>query len=229
MLAVRMKKVVFTTCLFVIATNQLFSQELSIQHLSLEDGLSHDNVSGIYQDSLGFTWISTLNGITRYDGQRFRVYRSNPENPHSIRMDNVGNIYPSGEHLLFFYQTNSYLDLRKDEFLPYEEGLAYLNFIKFQFPDSFNIDTLIQLPTKYGTPFLEANLGPSGIESVRGHTDTTAWVKKNEGRLFLFHKKEGTFSLFPDAFNQLDTGLFRHIDGSLLFRDEDLSTIFSKD
>ena len=37
-------------------------------HLSAEDGLVSNAVSGIFQDDLGYLWIATWNGLSRYDG-----------------------------------------------------------------------------------------------------------------------------------------------------------------
>ena len=43
---------------------QLFQATRS--HLSAEDGLVSNAVSGIYQDDLGYLWIATWNGLSRY-------------------------------------------------------------------------------------------------------------------------------------------------------------------
>lgn len=40
----------------------------SFYHVSSEDGLSASNVKAILQDSYGFMWFGTKNGLNRYDG-----------------------------------------------------------------------------------------------------------------------------------------------------------------
>lgn len=45
------------------------------EHLTLKDGLSHRWAYDISQDKLGYIWIGTFDGINRYDGHRFTVYR----------------------------------------------------------------------------------------------------------------------------------------------------------
>ena len=42
-------------------------------------GLSHDRVNEIYQDSLGFLWIGTGDGLVKYDGYSFEQFRYQPD------------------------------------------------------------------------------------------------------------------------------------------------------
>ncbi|WP_215223993.1 hybrid sensor histidine kinase/response regulator transcription factor [Echinicola shivajiensis] len=49
--------------------------KLTFYLLDVESGLSHNYINSIEQDSLGFIWIATLEGLNRYDGQKFTVYR----------------------------------------------------------------------------------------------------------------------------------------------------------
>lgn len=50
------------------AVNRYFS------HLTMDDGLSHNCVNAIVQDSDGFIWMGTRNGLNRYDGSRIRTF-----------------------------------------------------------------------------------------------------------------------------------------------------------
>ena len=52
--------------------------------LSVEQGLSHSTVTSILQDRYGFMWFGTQDGLNRYDGNSFTVYRHDPENPDTI-------------------------------------------------------------------------------------------------------------------------------------------------
>ncbi|WP_162623232.1 hybrid sensor histidine kinase/response regulator [Confluentibacter sediminis] len=49
--------------------------KLSFYLLDVEDGLSSDFIYSIEQDSLGFIWIGTQEGLNRYDGTQFKVYK----------------------------------------------------------------------------------------------------------------------------------------------------------
>ncbi|MFT4926922.1 MAG: ligand-binding sensor domain-containing protein/signal transduction histidine kinase [Phenylobacterium sp.] len=52
--------------------------------LSLEHGLSQAVVNSIVQDRKGFLWFATQDGLNRYDGYNFKVFRHDPQNPASI-------------------------------------------------------------------------------------------------------------------------------------------------
>lgn len=53
---------------------------LRITHLNVEDGLSQSSVYSIMQDSYGFIWIATGDGLNRYDGHNFIAYKSKLNN-----------------------------------------------------------------------------------------------------------------------------------------------------
>ena len=48
-------------------------QFLKFSQLTSDDGLSNDSVWGIAQDSQGFMWFATLDGLNRYDGNDFKL------------------------------------------------------------------------------------------------------------------------------------------------------------
>lgn len=56
----------------------------NIQRLGLKDGLSNSEVRCIFQDHSGYMWFGTYDGLNRFDGYDFRIYRNQPEKPRSI-------------------------------------------------------------------------------------------------------------------------------------------------
>lgn len=60
---------------------------LYFQHLTKNDGLSSNRVNAIFEDSQGFVWFGTEDGLNKFDGYSFEVFRNNPEDSLSI----VGN------------------------------------------------------------------------------------------------------------------------------------------
>lgn len=75
-------------------------QPLKFSHLSSKDGLPQNSVLAIHQDDNGFIWMGTDDGLARYDGYQFRVFRhSNKKSSlsnnviRSIISDPLGNIW----------------------------------------------------------------------------------------------------------------------------------------
>ena len=54
-----------------------YSQELSIEfeHLTTDQGLSTGTVNCVFRDSRGFIWFGTLDGLNRFDGYQFKVFK----------------------------------------------------------------------------------------------------------------------------------------------------------
>ncbi len=65
---------------------------MQIQHLTVRDGLSQNSPYHMLKDSRGFLWLGTQDGVNRFDGHRFRVYKPNAHDPHSLRGVNVAGI-----------------------------------------------------------------------------------------------------------------------------------------
>jgi ligand-binding sensor domain-containing protein/signal transduction histidine kinase len=59
-------------------------KDLRFTHLTTNDGLSQSNVRRILQDRRGFMWFATRDGLNRFDGNGFVVYKHNPNDPGSL-------------------------------------------------------------------------------------------------------------------------------------------------
>ena len=65
---------------------------MRFDHLTVEDGLSHNHVQAILKDSRGFIWFGTADGANRYDGSEFVVYRHDPKDPGSLPSATVAGV-----------------------------------------------------------------------------------------------------------------------------------------
>ncbi|MCS3553807.1 MULTISPECIES: hybrid sensor histidine kinase/response regulator transcription factor [unclassified Sphingobacterium] len=76
-------------------TNCVFGQqdERHFRNISVEKGLSQSTVFSITQDTVGFMWIGTKDGLNRYDGKRFTIYRSSNTNSKSIVSSYISYLY----------------------------------------------------------------------------------------------------------------------------------------
>jgi len=68
-------------------------RRLTFTHLSIEDGLSQNAAWKILQDRLGFIWIGTQDGLNRYDGYEFKVYRYDPDDTTGLSDNDITALY----------------------------------------------------------------------------------------------------------------------------------------
>lgn len=59
-------------------------ETISFSRLSVVDGLAQSTVTDVLQDKQGYIWIATLDGLQRYDGYQFTLYKSDPRNPAAL-------------------------------------------------------------------------------------------------------------------------------------------------
>ena len=90
---------------FSLLTNLLlYSQDNSDFHfkkIQVDDGLSENAVYCILQDSKGFMWFGTKDGLNRYDGNSFRAFRRNSDNPNSIGNNFIRSIIEGKDSNLY--------------------------------------------------------------------------------------------------------------------------------
>jgi len=98
-----------------------FTQPYKAVHISLAEGLSQSSVYDIVQDQKGFTWIATQDGLNRYDGNNFQVYRDEPFDTNSISSNNTSSLLCDSRGRIWAGTANHGLNL----FLPAREGFLH--------------------------------------------------------------------------------------------------------
>src|SRR5688572_20719067 len=74
---------------------------LYFNRISVQNGLSHPKVNCIIEDKRGFIWIGTDDGLNRYDGRYFTVYRHQPGNNTSISGNIINDLLEDEEGILW--------------------------------------------------------------------------------------------------------------------------------
>jgi signal transduction histidine kinase/ligand-binding sensor domain-containing protein len=72
---------------------QAQANTIRFETISLEEGLSENFVTAILQDWQGFMWFGTEDGLNKYDGYEFVVYKHDPDDPTTLSDDEVSAIY----------------------------------------------------------------------------------------------------------------------------------------
>jgi ligand-binding sensor domain-containing protein len=64
-------------------------ENVRFDHLTSEEGLSSNIVWSVLQDSNGFIWIGTIDGLNRFDGITFKIYKHDVNDPNSLGDNSV--------------------------------------------------------------------------------------------------------------------------------------------
>ena len=70
--------------LFLLIKINSLAQQNHFTHFTTEDGLSQSSVFSIVQDDIGFMWFATEDGLNKFDGNTFTVFRNNPNDSTSL-------------------------------------------------------------------------------------------------------------------------------------------------
>ena len=120
----------------LLTPTMLLAQPIcQIQHFSLYNGLVQRTVSDIVQDSKGFIWFSTWNGLNRYDGYTFKNYKAYPGDGCTLTSNRILRIVPDQQNNIWCqtYDARVYLfDSHQEKFIdilqPFEQksGETYI-------------------------------------------------------------------------------------------------------
>jgi len=81
-----MKKFIylFQALLFSVSAFCTDLSRIKFEYVTVDDGLSQGTIEDILQDKQGMMWIATRDGLNRYDGQKFLVFRNNSNDSNSL-------------------------------------------------------------------------------------------------------------------------------------------------
>ncbi|MCF6365417.1 MAG: SpoIIE family protein phosphatase [Bacteroidales bacterium] len=104
--------------LFLFNNSSAQIDQISVQHYSINDGLSQNFTNSIFQDKFGYIWIATQDGLNRFDGYEFITFRQDPNDENSLSNNYVIDIEGSKDTILwvvtneglekFDYKTNHF-------------------------------------------------------------------------------------------------------------------------
>lgn len=106
----------------IVVSGQVMHKNMQLRQIDIKDGLSENIVLSILEDRHGFIWVGTYDGLDKYDGYNFKIYRDEfliNKNSSNNRIYSVRNF------------ANGKLNVIKDEgcyiFDPKTETAKYLN------------------------------------------------------------------------------------------------------
>jgi ligand-binding sensor domain-containing protein/signal transduction histidine kinase len=106
----------FTRCLIILS---IFScpflakgqvPAFSFRNIGINEGLSQSSVVDIAVDATGFVWFATQEGLNRYDGKKFRVFKRNFDDVTTSSANRLGKIVPGNKNDLWLITTGGKLE-----------------------------------------------------------------------------------------------------------------------
>ncbi|GAO45454.1 hybrid sensor histidine kinase/response regulator transcription factor [Flavihumibacter petaseus] len=97
-----MRVKLFSSCIiFFLGLQLLQAQPYYFKNYQVNQGLSSNTVTSITQDKNGFMWFGTRNGLNRFDGGTFRVFRYNDKDSKSIGSNSILSLYANEDKSLW--------------------------------------------------------------------------------------------------------------------------------
>jgi signal transduction histidine kinase/ligand-binding sensor domain-containing protein/DNA-binding response OmpR family regulator len=192
------------------------NQSLTFQHFGTSEGLSQINVNCIIQDSRGFMWIATRNGLNKYDGYTFTTYRYNAKDANSLSNnmiedlveDHDGNIWVATQSGLNRYERKTGLFTRyfHNAHNPNSLSNNIINRLAFDSDNSLWIATqeggldhfdirknIFQHHVRSAAP---GSIGDDDVRTVFKDSNNTIWVGTASDGLKRYNRNDDTFSKF---------------------------------
>lgn len=89
----KLKNIMLTLFFLAVTVISFAQNQLLKNFLTVEEGLSHNEVTSIVQDNDGFIWIGTRGGLNRYDGYQFKIFNQVPGDSNSLVNPSVESLF----------------------------------------------------------------------------------------------------------------------------------------
>lgn len=121
-----MRILAWVVCLLVVYTgpksgfgqlpvNETSGISFNFRHLSIDQGLSQGMINDMVLDSTGYLWIATKDGLNRYDGSRFKIFRNESSDPNSVSENFISNLHVDSDGRLWVVTQSKGLNLYDPE------------------------------------------------------------------------------------------------------------------
>ncbi|HEY4061734.1 MAG TPA: two-component regulator propeller domain-containing protein [Puia sp.] len=184
-----------TVSLLALAPARGQGPNLHFTHLSGEQGLSNSTIEAIFQDSRGFIWIGTRDGLNRYDGHDIVVYRNDPADSSSLSNSYIKCIYEDQEHHLWVGTINGLNRLNQEK----------NNFVRYQHEDA----DIHSLSDNGVTSLLEDRNGHLWVATTGGGLNR---LDKTTDRFFHFRNSTSILCMHLDHSGQIWVGTNAGLD-----------------
>ena len=109
------------SCMNISTSYASMVENYNFKNITIEDGLSQSTVETIYQDSKGYIWMGTNDGLDRYNGYEFKYYKHDKDDKNSIPNNYIVDIIEDKKGYIWVSTINglSRIDSDTDEIKNY--------------------------------------------------------------------------------------------------------------
>ena len=189
--------------------------QYKFRYLTIDQGLSNNNIRSICQDSKGFIWFATQNGINKYNGQTIITYWNNKNDSTTISsnivnavfLDSKNNLWIGGDGGLDMY--NADLDnftrfkhkditwIIEQIYTITEDQNQKLWFAGFSGVYIFDLNTS-ELQYFSNQPDNQHGIPPNQIYKILIDKNNTVWISViNEG-IYVYNPEDSTYTIFKN-------------------------------
>ncbi|HTJ51219.1 MAG TPA: two-component regulator propeller domain-containing protein, partial [Cyclobacteriaceae bacterium] len=111
-----------------VSLGQSSFEKIKFSRVDVDNGLSNSNVTCFLQDSKGFLWVGTMDGLNKYDGYDFTIYRQQPGDTTGLLGNSIASIFEDSHGMLWAATTTHgfyYYNPLKDRFVVVPELSTY--------------------------------------------------------------------------------------------------------
>lgn len=128
----RLSKIIPSIIIILLSVSGYGQDIFRFERMGSEDGLSQNTAFSILFDSKGFMWIGTMNGLNRYDGYEFKIYRSSSENGNNFTNNRVIKLWEDHRGFIWLETYDGFYHFFNPEAevftsLPYYKGTEIKN------------------------------------------------------------------------------------------------------
>jgi len=202
-------------------------QNLHFEHLDINAGMSQNHIMCILQDSRGFMWFGTSDGLNKYDGYKFTIYKNDPKDNNSISNNYISGIVEDANGIIWIVARGGGLnryDREKDQFTHFINDPKNTNSLSNNLATSISkdggghlwISTEDQLnqydPVR--NTFLQYNINARFAFEDK---QQQLWVGTYHDGLGKYNKKNNSFTYF--RYNEKDISSISNDNVAVIFED----------
>jgi signal transduction histidine kinase/ligand-binding sensor domain-containing protein/DNA-binding response OmpR family regulator len=176
------------------------------QKLSSADGLSQSSIQAILQDRKGFLWFGSMDGLNRYDGYGFKVYRSDFNNPNTLSNNDIRSIFEDSRGRLWIGTSTGGINLldrtteKVTRFTHTEDGLDIQTYEVTSFAEDTQgivwvicLNHLFQIDQNNRIHFINKLQQKDSFSAILIDQQGRVWISTTKGDIWLAKNLQAKF------------------------------------